>query len=67
MNGPAQLADTAGYAPYLTNAAVGAGRDLLPDGNLAGPATVFAEGTPRAMIIIPVGPHADHVHPASQP
>jgi hypothetical protein len=52
------------YAPYLTNAAIGVGRDLAPDGNLIGPATVFAEGTPRALIIVPVGPQAGHEHPS---
>jgi hypothetical protein len=47
------------YAPYLTNADIGVGRELGPDGNLIGPATVFAEGTPEAMIIVPVGPSSD--------
>ncbi len=40
------------YAPYLTNA------DLGSDGQGAGgPAFVAGEGTPYALIIVPVGPH----------
>ena len=37
------------YGPYLTNA------DLGSDGNLAGPAFVAGEGSPHALIIVPVG------------
>jgi hypothetical protein len=50
------------YAPYLTNAEIGVGRELGPDGNLVGPATVLFEGTPDAMIIIPIGASARHNH-----
>jgi hypothetical protein len=50
------------YAPYLTNAEIGVGRALGTDGNLIGPATVFAEGTPEALIIIPIGAPAGHSH-----
>jgi hypothetical protein len=50
------------YAPYLANAEIGVGRELGPDGNLIGPATVFAEGTPEALIIIPIGEPAGHRH-----
>jgi hypothetical protein len=44
------------YAPYLTNA------DLGSDGTAASPAFVAGEGTPQALIIVPVpvGGHADH-------
>ena len=50
------------YAPYLTNAEIGVGRELGPDGNLIGPATVFDEGTPQALIIVPIGASAGHSH-----
>jgi hypothetical protein len=43
------------YGPYMTNA------DLGSDGNLGGPAFVAGEGTPHALIIVPVGAHASHV------
>jgi hypothetical protein len=39
------------YAPYLTNADVGS------DGNFAGPAFIVGEGTPHALIIVPLGEH----------
>src|SRR6516165_5082743 len=42
------------YAPYLTNA------DLGSDGSPSGPAFVAGEGTPHALIIVPVGGHANH-------
>jgi len=42
------------YAPYLTNA------DLGSDGNPGGPTFVAGEGTPHALIIVPVGAHANH-------
>ena len=41
------------YAPYLTNADLGV--ELGPDGNPSGPAFVAAEGTPHALIIVPLG------------
>ena len=44
------------YGPYLTNA------DLGSDGNPAGPAFVAGEGSPHALIIVPVGAHADQGH-----
>jgi len=44
------------YAPYLTNAALGS------DGNFAGPAFIAAEGTPHALIIVPLGAHAGSGH-----
>jgi hypothetical protein len=39
------------YAPYLTNA------DLGSDVNGSGPAFVADEGTPRALIIVPLAAH----------
>ncbi len=39
------------YGPYLTNA------DLGSDGNPGGPAFVVNEGTPHALIIVPVATH----------
>jgi len=42
------------YAPYLTNADLGLGGPLGPDGNPEGPAFVAGEGTPQALIIVPV-------------
>jgi hypothetical protein len=44
------------YSPYLTNA------DLGSDGDPAGPAFVAAEGSPHALIIVPLGAHADQSH-----
>ena len=45
------------YAPYLTNA------DLGSDGQAgAGPAFVASEGTPYALIIVPVGTHTSPGH-----
>lgn len=45
------------YGPYMTNA------DLGSDGNPRGPAFVAGEGTPHALIIVPLAGHtsADHV------
>jgi hypothetical protein len=40
------------YGPYMTNADIGS------DGNLTGPAFVAGEGTPHALIIVPLGGHA---------
>jgi len=42
------------YGPYLTNA------DLGSDGNFGGPAFVAGEGSPHALIIVPLGTHAGH-------
>jgi len=42
------------YGPYMTNV------DLGSDGNIAGPAFVAGEGTPHALIIVPLGGHAGH-------
>src|SRR5215468_7859809 len=50
------------YAPYLTNADLGLGGSPGPDSNPDGPAFVAGEGTPQALIIVPVGarPGAHH-------
>jgi hypothetical protein len=53
------------YAPYLTNAELGVDRNNLgPDGNPSGAAFVAGEGTPHALIIVPVPPQGTcgHVH-----
>jgi len=42
------------YAPYLTNAELGLDGTLGPDGNPDGPAFVAGDGTPQALIIVPV-------------
>jgi len=44
------------YAPYLTNA------DLGSDGSPDGPLVVVGEGTPHALIIVPVATHAGPEH-----
>jgi len=53
------------YAPYLTNADLGLDGSLGPDGNPTGPLFVAAEGTPHALIIVPVGMHSGAGHAAS--
>ena len=50
------------YAPYLTNAELGLGGSLGPDGNPDGPAFVAGEGTPHALIIVPVAAHSGANH-----
>jgi hypothetical protein len=50
------------YAPYLTNAELGLGGPLGPDGNPEGPAFVAGEGTPHALIIVPVAAHSGANH-----
>jgi hypothetical protein len=50
------------YGPYLTNADLGLDGELGSDGNPAGPAFVAGEGTPQALIIVPVGLHTSPVH-----
>jgi hypothetical protein len=42
------------YGPYMTNAELGS------DGNRRGPAFVAGEGTPHALIIVPLGAHTGH-------
>jgi hypothetical protein len=51
------------YAPYVTNADLGVDRtNLGPDGNPAGPAFVAGEGTPHALIIVPLEPQTGIAH-----
>lgn len=51
------------YAPYLTNADIGVDNAKLGvDGNPMGPAFVAGEGTPYALIIVPVNGHGAMVH-----
>jgi hypothetical protein len=50
------------YGPYLTNADLGLDGELGSDGNPAGPAFVAGEGSPHALIIVPVGIHTGAVH-----
>ena len=51
------------YAPYLTNADIGVDNAKLgPDGNPMWPAFVAGEGTPYALIIVPVGNHGAMTH-----
>jgi len=50
------------YGPYLTNADLGSDGTLGSDGNPAGPAFVAAEGTPHALIIVPIGAHTGPGH-----
>ena len=50
------------YAPYLTNADLGADGELGPDGNPVGPAFVAGEGSPYTLIIVPVGAHTGPSH-----
>ena len=50
------------YAPYLTNAELGLDGPLGPDGNPDGPAFVAGEGTPQALIIVPVAARSGSHH-----
>jgi hypothetical protein len=50
------------YAPYLTNADLGLDGSLGPDGNPFGAAFVAGEGSPQALIIVPVGAHEGAGH-----
>jgi hypothetical protein len=50
------------YAPYMTNAELGLDGPLGPDGNPDGPAFVAAEGSPLALIIVPVAAHSGAHH-----
>ncbi len=55
------------YAPYLTNKDIGVDRtNLGPDGNPIGPAFVAGDGTPYALLIIPLGAH-DGAHTMPDP
>ena len=50
----------------LTNADLGSDGALGPDGNPVGPAFVAGEGSPHALIIVPVGAHQSAGHSAAQ-
>jgi hypothetical protein len=50
------------YAPYLTNADLGLNDTIGPDGNPVGPAFVASEGSPHALIIVPIGAHQNAGH-----
>lgn len=54
------------YAPYLTNTDIGSEGILGPDGNPVGPAFVAGEGSPQALIIVPVGAHQSAGHSTAQ-
>jgi hypothetical protein len=54
------------YAPYLTNADLGLDGSLGADGNPVGPAFVAGEGSPHALIIVPVGAHQGGGHSNAQ-
>jgi hypothetical protein len=52
------------YAPYLTNAGIGVDKtNVDADGNPRGPAFVAGEGSPHALIIVPVA-GGGHAHPS---
>lgn len=50
------------YAPYLTNADLGLDGVPGPDGNPDGPAFVAGEGTPQALVIVPVAARSGAHH-----
>jgi len=50
------------FGTHLSNADLGVGKELGPDGQPIGPAYVAAEGTPYALVIVPVGAQSQHVH-----
>jgi hypothetical protein len=58
------------YGPYLTNADLGLpATDAIgrtADGNAAGPAFVAGEGSPHALIIVPLGAHSGPAHARSE-
>jgi len=54
------------YAPYLTNADLGLDGTLGSDGNPVGPAFVAGEGSPHALIIVPVGAHQGAGHSTAE-
>lgn len=48
------------YGPYMTNAELGS------DENPGGPAFVAGEGTPHALIIVPVAGHTEENHTSAE-
>ena len=53
------------FGTHLSNADLGVGKELGPDGQPIGPAYVAGEGTPYALVIIPVGAHGGTAHSAA--
>jgi hypothetical protein len=53
------------FGTHLSNADLGVGKELGPDGQPIGPAYVAGEGTPYALIIVPVGAHDGSAHSAA--
>jgi hypothetical protein len=52
------------FGTHLRNADIGVGKELGADGNPIGAVFVAAEGSPYAMVIVPVATNA-HAHPAA--
>jgi hypothetical protein len=50
------------FGTHLTNADLGVGKELGPDGQPIGPLYVAGEGSPYALIIVPVAAPGGHVH-----
>jgi len=50
------------FGTHLTNADLGVGKELGPDGQPIGPAYVAGEGSPYALVIVPAAPPGGHVH-----
>jgi hypothetical protein len=50
------------FGTHLSNADLGVGKDLGPDGQPIGPAFVAGEGSPYALVIVPVPTSGSHVH-----
>jgi hypothetical protein len=50
------------FGTHLTNADLGVGKELGPDGQPIGPAYVAGEGSPYALVIVPVAAPGGHIH-----
>ena len=50
------------FGTHLTNADLGVGKELGPDGQPIGPVYVAGEGSPYALVIVPVGSHSGMTH-----
>jgi hypothetical protein len=50
------------FGKHLTNADLGVGKELGADGQPLGPVFVAGEGSPYALIIVPVAAPGGHVH-----
>jgi len=53
------------FGTHLSNADLGVGKELGPDGQPVGPAYVAGEGSPYALVIVPVGEHVGSAHSAA--